>query len=208
MVSRGLQEHPNNWQIPSIQPVYDQYPINPHQNQHWAGCQCCSGPPTHEHHQCPHSLSTNCQKCSETTVIQGCDKDEKTVADHSVLEQAAEWAVEDWKSVVWLYGTKINSIESDGKQWLGNWVGEGLIEQGPENSGILMVGTSWYGSLWTGMLLWNLQGMRGGWIPTGRWTFWMTTYCPAWRNLRFVMMSTFFSKTMTQVHLQKDQKLE
>ena len=80
-------------------------------------------------------------------------KMKKLLLTTSILEQAAEWAVEDWKSVVWLYGTKINSIESDGKQWLGNWVGEGLIEQGPENSGILMVGTSWYGSLWTGMLL-------------------------------------------------------
>ena len=108
-----------------------------------------------------------------------------------------EWTVEDWKRVMWSDETKINRIGSDGKQWVWKQVGEVLIDGHPGNSGILVVGFSWYGGPWAGMAQRNLQRMRGGCMPTSQWAFLMTTDLLVWRNPRFVRRKALFSKTMT-----------
>src|SRR6266481_926630 len=65
-----------------------------------------------------------------------------------------DWTLEDWKSLVWSYETKINCLGSDGRKWAWKRAGEGLSDR-------LVEGTVKFGGgsvmVW-GCMLWDGPG--------------------------------------------------
>ncbi len=73
--------------------------------------------------------------------------------DFAIAHQ--DWTVDDWKMVVWSEETKINSLQSDGRQWMWKKAGEGLSDR-------LVQGTKKFGG--GSLMVWGLHAVEWDWI--------------------------------------------